>query len=495
MPSFSEEELPEEELPKEELPTEDAEPSFADLLESYSSKITRNIEIGNRISGRIISIGKDSVFLDTGTQIDGVANRADLLNSKGEFPYVIGDVVDLYVVSVKEDEIQLSKAISGSGDNTLLIEAYHNAIPVNGKVIEQCKGGFNIDIHHTRAFCPISQMDVSHIENPELFIGQSFDFLILQFEERGRNIVVSRRELLKQDMDSKKELFLEKLSVGSVCTGRVARIMPYGAFVELIPGLSGLVPISEISWSHIEKPEDILSPDDTIQVVVTSIQPRPEDDPKIALSIKQVLDNPWSHISDQFHAGDRVKGKITRLAPFGAFVELSPGIDGLVHLSEISYTQRVNRPEDFLRPGELVFVLIKEIDLLKKRISLSIKDAEGDPWMDVPEKYKTGQTLEGMIQKREKWGYIVTLEPGIVGILPLSRVRSSGQPAAVDSLKPGRAMTVVIDEIKLAERRITLRLDAPEDDNWQQYSPQKSSQSVGTFGDKLQQALDLAKSK
>jgi small subunit ribosomal protein S1 len=485
MPSFSE----------EELPAEDAEPSFADLLESYSAKITRNIEVGNKISGRIISIGKDSVFLDTGTQIDGVANRTDLLNSKGEFPYTVGDIVELYVVSVKEDEILLSKAISGSADNTLFIEAYHNAIPVNGKVIEQCKGGFHVDIHHTRAFCPVSQIDITYIENSESFIGQSYDFLILQFEEKGKNIVVSRRELLKQDMENKKELFLEKLSVGSVCQGRVTRIMPYGAFVELIPGLTGLVPISEISWSHIEKPEDVLKPDDMLQVVVTAIQTRAEDDPKIALSIKQILGDPWDLISDHFHTGDRVKGKITRLAPFGAFVELVSGIDGLVHLSEISYTQRVNRPEDFLRPGDEVFVLIKEIDLLKKRISLSIKDAEGDPWMDVPEKYKTGQTLEGLIQKREKWGYVVTLEPGVVGILPLDRIRSSGQPAAMESLKPGRALTVVIDEINPEERRIRLRLDAPEDENWQQYSPQKSPQSIGTLGDKLRQALDLAKSK
>jgi small subunit ribosomal protein S1 len=338
-------------------------------------------------------------------------------------------------------------------------------------------------------------MDLSYIDNPESFIGQSFDFLILQFEERGKNIVVSRRALLQQDMEIKKADYLEKLSVGAVCAGKVSRIMPYGAFVELIPGLSGLVPIAEISWSHIEKPEDVLKIDDTLQVVVTTIQPRPEGDPKIALSVKQVLDNPWDHINELFHAGDRVKGRITRLAPFGAFVELAPGIDGLVHLSEISYTQRVNRPEDFLRPGEDVYVLIKEIDVLKKRVSLSIKDAEGDPWMDVPEKFKAGQTLEGMIQKREKWGYVITLEPGIVGSLPLNRIRASGQSAAVESLKPGRALTVVIDEIKPDERRITLRLDSPEDDNWQQYSPQKSSRSVGTLGDKLQQALDRAKTK
>jgi small subunit ribosomal protein S1 len=479
----------------DEHPAEDAEPSFADLLESYSSKITRHIEVGNKISGRIISIGKESVFIDTGTQMDGVVNRSDLLDAKGELPYIVGDIVELYVVSVKEDDIQLSKAISGSGENTVLFEAYRNAIPVNGKVIETIKGGFHVDIHHTRAFCPVSQMDVSYIENPESFVGLSFDFAILQYEERGRNIVVSRRELLKQDMENKKRQFLETLSVGSVCTGKVARLMPYGAFVELIPGLTGLVPISEISWSHIEKPEDVLKIDDTLQLVVTAIQSKPEGDPKIGLSVKQVLDNPWSHVSDQFHAGDRVKGKIVRLAPFGAFVELAPGIDGLVHLSEISYKRRVNRPEDMLQTGEEVYVLIKEIDLLKKRISLSIKEAEGDPWMDVPKKYKPGQPLEGLIHKREKWGYLITLEPGIVGILPLSTVRNSSRSAAVESLKPGRALTVVIDEIKAEERKITLRLDAPEDDNWQQFTPQKSARSIGTLGDKLQQAFDAAKSK
>jgi small subunit ribosomal protein S1 len=174
-------------------------------------------------------------------------------------------------------------------------------------------------------------------------------------------------------------------------------------------------------------------------------------------------------------------------------VELAPGIDGLVHLSEISYTRRVNRPEDFLKSGDEVYVLIKEIDLLKKRISLSIKDAEGDPWMDVPEKYKAGQAIEGMIQKREKWGYLVTIEPGVIGILLLTAIRNSNRPAAMESLKPGRALTVVIDEIKPEERKITLRLDAPEDDNWQQFSPQNSARSIGTLGDKLQQALDSAK--
>jgi small subunit ribosomal protein S1 len=479
----------------DELSSHDAEPSFADLLESYSTQITRDMAVGDKISGRIISIGRESVFIDTGTQMDGLVNRSDLLNADGELPYTVGDVLDLFVVSVTEDTIQLSKAISGSGENAVLLEAYRSAIPVTGKVMEVIKGGFHVDIHHTRAFCPVSQMDTSYIETPEIYVGRTFDFLIRQYEERGRNIVVSRRELLKQEIDNNKRIYLEQLTVGGVYTGRVARLMPYGAFVELIPGLTGLVPISEISWAHIDKPEDVLKIDDTLQVVVTAIQTKADGDPKIGLSVKQVLDNPWSQVSERFHAGDRVKGKIVRLAPFGAFVELAPGIDGLVHLSEISYKRRVNRPEDVLQTGEEVYVLIKEIDMLKKRISLSIKDAEGDPWMDVPDKYKPGQSVEGLIQKREKWGFLVSIEPGIVGILPMSAVQNSSKPSAADSLKPGRAMTVVIDEIKPEERKISLRLDAPEDSNWQQYAPQKAVRSMGTIGDKLQQALDAAQKK
>ncbi len=466
------------------------EPSFAELLESYSSRITRDIRTGDRLSSRIISIEKDSVFFDTGTQTDGVAVKSDLLNEQGEFPYHVGDTLELYVVSANEDAIRLSRSISGTADTTMLKDAFHSAVPVSGKVTGVCKGGFHVDIHHTRAFCPISQMDVSYVENPEIYVGQTFDFLILQFEEHGKNIVVSRRELMKRAMEAHKKTFLETLSVGVVCTGKIVRIMPYGAFVELTPGLTGLLPVSEISWSHIEKPEDVLNSDDVLQVVVTAIQPREGDDPKISLSVKQVLENPWTTVHERFHIGDRIQGNVSRLAPFGAFVEIAPGIDGLVHISEISYKKRVNRIEDFLATGETVYVLIKEIDLIKKRISLSIKDAEGDPWMDVSEKFKPGQSVEGILQKKEKWGYLITLSPGITGILPISAIRSSAQASTVESLKPGRAMTVVIDAIKPEERSITLRIDAPENDNWQQYTPSRKPLPMGTLGDKLQEALN-----
>ncbi len=474
------------------LPQE--EPTFADMLESYSTKISGNIKPGNKISVRIIAVGKDSVFLDTGTQIDGVADKTALLDSKGEFSYKAGDSVELYVVSVKDDEILFSKALSSSIDNSQLKEAYQNAIPVQGKVTAQCKGGFNVDINSTRAFCPVSQIDISYVENPEIFIGKTFDFLILEFSDKGKNIVVSRRELLKQDQDEKKKIFLDKLSVDSIVTGRVTKIMPYGAFVELIPGIKGLVPISEISWSHVEKPEDVLKTDDCLQVIVTAVQPVKDGEPKISLSIKKILENPWDTIVGKIKAGDKVKGRITRIAPFGAFVEIAPGIDGLVHVSEISYAKRVNRIEDFLSAGETVHVLIKEIDVLKKRISLSIKDAEGDPWADVPEKFKCGQAMEGIIQKKEKWGFLVTLEPGIYGSLPFSEIRS--QPKSLESsLKPGRVITVIIDEVNLHEKKIMLSLTDRENDNWKDHLPLKNDRDFEILSDKLKEALKNTKHK
>ena len=482
-------------MPEDDISTTATEPSFAELLESYSSRITRDIRSGDKLSGRIISIEKDMVFLDTGTQTDGVAVKSELLNEQGEFSYRVGDTLELYVVSADEDVIHLSRSISGAADTTMLKDAFHNAVPVSGKVTAQCKGGFHVDIHHIRAFCPISQIDVSYVENPEVFIGNTYEFLILQFEENGKNIVISRRELLKQAIEIRKQAFLETLSVGAICTGKISRIMPYGAFIELVPGLTGLLPISEISWSHIEKPEDVLTSDDTLQVVVTAIQPRDGDDPKISLSVKQALDNPWTSVHEKFHVGDRVKGKVNRLTHFGAFVEIAPGIDGLVHISEISYTKRVNRVEDFLTTGDTVYVMIKEIDLIKRRISLSIKDAEGDPWMDASEKFKPGQSVEGILQKKEKWGHIITLLPGITGILPISAIRSSEQAASVESLKPGRALTVVVDTIKPEERSITLRMDTPENGNWQQYTPARQPLPMGTLGDKLQEALSRTQRK
>jgi small subunit ribosomal protein S1 len=218
------------------------------------------------------------------------------------------------------------------------------------------------------------------------------------------------------------------------------------------------------------------------------------DEVKISLSIKQVTDDPWLSADDRFEVGDKVKGTVTRCAKFGAFVELSAGIEGLVHISEMSYQKRILKPEEIVTPGDSVFVLVKDLDLANRKIGLSIRDAEGDPWSDVPQKYTVGQAVEGVIEKKEKFGYFITLSPGVTGLLPKSKISQSPHSNDIEKLKEGNAIPVVIAEISSKERKMTLAPGTPGDEQeWQQFS-RKEQSSLGSLGEKLQQAL-ASKSK
>jgi small subunit ribosomal protein S1 len=267
--------------------------------------------------------------------------------------------------------------------------------------------------------------------------------------------------------------------------------MPYGAFVELVPGVEGMVHISELSWSRIEAPQEVANPGDQIEVKVLRIEPG-DKQMKIALSAKQVTGNPWERMGDDVTAGQKVTGKVTRCAPFGAFVEIMPGIEGLVHISEMSYAKRVLHPEEIVQPGQTVSVMIKEVDSVKRRVGLSIRDAEGDPWLDVQEKFTAGQPVRARVEKLEKFGIFIELSPGIVGLLPQSVIKASAQGAQIRKLQPGDAIDVVIERIRPQERRISLALGEGDDEsNWRQFKNDRKGGNggLGALGDKLAEAL------
>ncbi|MCP3953087.1 MAG: S1 RNA-binding domain-containing protein, partial [Desulfobacterales bacterium] len=309
---------------KQENQTDEDEQSFEALFESYTTGMNEDIQVGDRIRGEIISIGQDAVYMDTGTKIDGVVEKPELLDENGEMPFSAGDILELYVVAMTESEVRLSKALSGIGGIQHLQEAFHSKVPVEGKVQETCKGGFRVDILHQRAFCPISQIDINYVETPEDFVGQAFEFLVSRFEENGRNIVVSRRALLEKERQKNRDAFYETLKTGEIYTGKVSRIMPFGAFVELVPGVEGMVHISELSWSRVEKPEDLVAPGDTLTARVIKIEESDrKGQKKIGLSAKQAMGDPWETVESQFSAGSRVTGKVTRCMKFGAFVEIA----------------------------------------------------------------------------------------------------------------------------------------------------------------------------
>ena len=467
----------------------DDEENFAELLESYSSGLDEDLRVGDKVTVNIISIGRETVFVDTGSKIDGTVDKGELLDDKGEMPYQEGDSLTLYVVAVKEGELHLSKAVSGIGGLHMLQEAYDGEIPVEGRVAETCKGGFRVEMLQRKAFCPISQMDLKYVETPEDYVGQTHAFLIMQLAENGKNIVVSRRKLLSQEQEKVQKEFLEGVRNGDVLTGTVSRLMPFGAFVEVAPGLEGMVHISELGWSRVETAGEVVAVGDVVSARLIGLEKQDKGRVKLSLSIKQVQEDPWNSVAQTFNIGDKIKGKVTRCMDFGAFVEIAPGIEGLVHISEMSYVKRVLNSEDVVAPGESIPVVIKDLDPAGRRISLSMRDAEGDPWLDVAEKYTPGQRVEGIVEKHESFGIFISLEPGITGLLHKSRISRAEKPSTIERLKVGETLPVIVEKIQAGERKITLKAgDAKEEGDWKKYA-KGGGQSMGSLGEQLQRAL------
>ena len=243
-----------------------------------------------------------------------------------------------------------------------------------------------------------------------------------------------------------------------------------------------------------EEPEDVVAVGDSVKVKVIGIgRDEGSGQIKISLSVKGVTEDPWKTVAQRFHEGDEATGVVRRCARFGAFVEIAPGIEGLVHISEMSYRQRVLKPEDMVRTGDTVHVIVKEVDAVGRKISLSMREVEGDPWMEVDEKYHRGQSLVGRIDKKEQFGYFISLEPGITGLLPKSKIRQSFQSASIEKLKEGDAIPVIVEEIRPDARQITLTVgDSRDEQEWRSFS-QDAAKPLGTLGEKLQKAINKRK--
>jgi len=471
------------------------EKSFEELLEAYEKGESQEIRVGERIQAKVLSIGRESVFVDTGSKMDGVVDKAELLDESGGLSCKVGDILDLYVVSFTESEVRLSRALSGAGNLGLLKEAFDEGIPVKGKVRGTCKGGYEITVMQRRAFCPASQMDLKYVENPQEYVGKSFRFLVTQLVEGGRNIVVSRRRLMERELEKAKAEFLSGLEEGQILEGKVTRLVPYGAFVEIFPGIEGMVHLSELSWSRVDAPEEVVQASQQVKVKVIGLEQNgAARRPKISLSIKETGLDPWYSVDSDFQEGQIVEGKVKRCAPFGAFVEIASGIEGLVHISEMSYRRRIIKPEEMVRPGDLIKVMIKEIDSSGRRISLSMKDVEGDPWADIMDRYQQGQTIEGRLEKKESYGYFISLEPGITGLMPRSSMEKSPYGSDLERRKEGDIIPVVIEQINQPEKRITLLpASGAEEVNWQRFRGQ--STALGSLGEKLQEAMKAKRSR
>ncbi len=464
------------------------EQSFAEMFEASEIEMKPDLRVGERIKGRIIAVSEEMVYVDTGTKSDGVIEKQELLDKDDVFSLREGDEVELFVVAVQGGQIRLAKALSGEGGLEQLRQAMEEGIPVEGKIKETCKGGFRVRILDKTAFCPLSQVDRRPVEDPEALVGEAMQFLITKVEERGRNIVVSHRALLDRELAETLAVFLEKTKVGDVLQGTVTRLAPFGAFVELAPSLEGLVHVSELGWSRNVSPDDVVAIGDLVTVKLLKVDDQGKGI-RLELSMKQAMEDPWSSLVNEVQVGAKVSGRVTNLAPFGAFMEIAPGIEGLVHVSEMSYLKRVHKPGDMLAVGDRVPVMIKSIDPQSRRIALSMRDAEGDPWEGVAERFKKGQVVQGVVEKREKFGMFVRLEPGVVGLLPISRLERA-EDEIYAKAKPGDELPVAVDVVDGEKRRISLALPGTEQsEEWRGHAAQETT-PMGSLGEQLKKAME-----
>lgn len=361
------------------------EEDFAELLEqSFEQPVA--LQPGQKISAKIIAISEEGVFLDVGSKSDGYLDKRELLDADGFLTVKKGDIIQAYFLSADGNDLLFTTRLGGRDTGREdLEEAWRSGIPVEGLVEKEIKGGFEIKISgNIRGFCPYSQMGLQRVEDPNVYVGERLSFKISDYGERGRNIVLSHRAFLEQELQARREALRDTLQEGTTVAGTVTNIRNFGAFVD-IGGVQGLIPISEMGWGHVEDVHEVLQVGQEVEVMIMRLD---WDNDRISLSLKQTLPDPWQTVAENYPEGSQHTGKVSRLANFGAFVTLTEGVDGLLHISKLGQGKRINHPREAVSVGQTVRVKINSVDVAGKRLSLSLAAAGGGAEAEAEEDYR-----------------------------------------------------------------------------------------------------------
>jgi small subunit ribosomal protein S1 len=421
--------------------------SFEEMLNDSMDQVLDTRE-GDKVKARIIQINDDTAFCDIGAKNEAVLQASELYNDDGECSYKPGDEIDAVIVSTRGD-IELTTRI-GRGKTTkkLIQNAFREKTPVEGTVSGVTKGGLSVSLGNTRAFCPRSQVDTRPVNDLEALVGSRLTFLISKFEEGGRNIVLSRRDLLDLDKESRKKELMETLSVGDTCTGTVSSSQNFGIFVDL-EGYEALVPKSELSWSRSSSPSSFPKG----SIVTTKVIDTDWENDRLTLSIKEMEENPWNTI-DSYSPGQVLDATITAMLKSGAIAEFAEGLEGFIHLSRMSVTKRINKPEEVVKRGERVKVSIDSIDRGKQRISLSLITGEKDPWAAIDSSIHEG-VHEAVIESSRNNGLSVRLENGIDGFVPTRELKNNSADIQT-SYPTGSVIHVAVKDMNINGRKCIL---------------------------------------
>ena len=419
----------------------------------------------NRIvKGMVLEVRPNEVLVDVGGKSEGAIPASEF---GGDTTGVkAGDEVDVLIIQSENDDgmVVLSKKLA---DEKIKWEAvfqrYQEGSVVKGLVKSKVRGGLLVDVDGVEAFLPGSQIDVTPVHDPDPFVGGEYEFKLIKLVPERHNIILSRRELLEEQLTVKRRALLDTLKVGERRTGRVKNITDFGVFVDL-DGIDGLLHITDLSWGRVRHPSDVVKPDQELEVVILDVD---KERGRISLGLKQAQDNPWDTIESKYPVNARLRGKVVNLVPYGAFVELEPGIEGLVHVSEFSWTRHVARASDMLKIGEEVDVVVLSVNKEEQKIALGIRQTEENPWDSVAERYPVGTRVKGKVRNFTSYGAFVQLEDGIDGMIHVSDMswtRKINHPTEV--LQKGQDVEAVVLEVDSANQRISLGLKQAQEDPW-----------------------------
>lgn len=408
---------------------------------------------GEVLQGRVANVGSEDMLIDFDGKQLGTMPLSDVVRGES---YHVGDPIEVAVVG----EDSRSGLLAVSRKRAKQIRLFGTVQPgqvVEGVVSGMNKGGLEVDIDGVRGFIPASQVDLTFLKDISCMLGQTIKAEVMKFEPADENLVLSRRKVLEAEAEAQKRQILDELEVGQVRRGRVKGLADYGAFVDL-GGVDGLLHVSDMSWGRVNKPEEVVKVGDEIDVKVIKVQKSRQ---RISLSLRQTTPNPWSTAAGRYLPGARVTGKVVRLQNFGAFVELEPGVEALLPISEMSWTHRVRHPQEIVKEGETIEAAVLNVDGEKRRISLSLKQLKEDPWSAVARKYPVNELVKGKVVRTTEFGAFVELEEGVDGLIHISELSEQRVKAVTDKVKVGQEVEVRVLAVDPENKRVSLSMKPP----------------------------------